>query len=291
MQTIPLGWSLSLGDGAELFVMAANGKIFQTDLNRTARNENDKSISLYIKYGRFDYVLDGDLGAGTDSCVDHQTSQKNFQGPVAAALIEQGRMDSRFGVDVMHVSHHGAESSTSAEYFNMMRPEIAVISVGVNQAVNYSHPREDVVDNLLLHDGSKDCISAPAVKHVFQTEEGLEGGRTTVGRASFTGTIMGDISIITDGVCDYTVTGTGIVANSSDPLSVESYRFELDDLIDLNTAELEILECLPGIGVTLASRIIEHRRMHPFGNINELQLIEGIGSATFNNIRDMLVVE
>ena len=53
---------------------------------------------------------------------------------------------------------------------------------------------------------------------------------------------------------------------------------ELIFLIDLNNAhESEILQ-LPGIGPTLAARIIEHRKdIGPFENAADLQKIRGIG--------------
>ena len=63
---IPVGLRIPLGDGAEARVVAANGKVFMkpSDSLPFARNENDRSIALYIKYKDFDYLIDGDMGAG-----------------------------------------------------------------------------------------------------------------------------------------------------------------------------------------------------------------------------------
>ena len=88
-----------------------------------------RSIFLYLKYNNFDYVLDGDLGAGEDSeendCItDRDTSQRDFQTPTARVLVDLG-MDENFGVDVLHIAHHGSESSTSADYFDLLSPEVA----------------------------------------------------------------------------------------------------------------------------------------------------------------------
>ena len=102
---------------------------------------------LFITYGNFQYILDGDLGAGPEKCTHHQTIQIDVQTRVAKALIKQGLMSEEYGIDVMHIAHHGSESSTSAAYYNLMKPEVGLISVGQNQGT-FLHPREDVVDRV-----------------------------------------------------------------------------------------------------------------------------------------------
>jgi len=61
--------------------------------------------------------------------------------------------------------------------------------------------------------------------------------------------------------------------------------------IDLNRAEVWLLEALPGIGETLAQRIVDYRQQNgPFQNINELIKVEGIGAATYEQIKDLITV-
>lgn len=63
-------------------------------------------------------------------------------------------------------------------------------------------------------------------------------------------------------------------------------------LININTAARDELEALPGIGSTLAQRIIDYREeLGPFTGIEELMNVSGIGSATFDKLKDLVTVE
>lgn len=61
--------------------------------------------------------------------------------------------------------------------------------------------------------------------------------------------------------------------------------------VDLNRAEAWLLEALPGIGETLAQRIVVYRRQNgPFQNINEITKVEGIGATTYEQIKHLITV-
>jgi len=62
--------------------------------------------------------------------------------------------------------------------------------------------------------------------------------------------------------------------------------------ININTANKGELITLPGIGKTLAGRIIEYRNIHgPFKSIEEIMKVKGIGKGTLNKIRDKVVAQ
>lgn len=61
--------------------------------------------------------------------------------------------------------------------------------------------------------------------------------------------------------------------------------------IDINRAELWLLEALPGIGEVLAQRIVDYRSENgPFKRIEDLLQVSGIGPATFEQIKDYITV-
>lgn len=62
-----------------------------------------------------------------------------------------------------------------------------------------------------------------------------------------------------------------------------------DGMIDINTATHAQLTMLPGIGDTLAQRIIEYRTQNgPFASIDDLTCVEGIGRTKLERIRNYI---
>ena len=71
----------------------------------------------------------------------------------------------------------------------------------------------------------------------------------------------------------------------------EEIRPDLTPL-DLNTAGVETLAELPGIGEELARRIVEYREAHgPFGAVEEIMEVSGIGEKKFEDIKERITVE
>lgn len=61
--------------------------------------------------------------------------------------------------------------------------------------------------------------------------------------------------------------------------------------VNINTADSAALESLPGIGPSLAQRIIDYRQSHgPFARIEDVMEVSGIGAATFEGIQDLITV-
>ncbi len=61
--------------------------------------------------------------------------------------------------------------------------------------------------------------------------------------------------------------------------------------IDVNTATLDQLETLPGIGPTLAGAIVQEReRNGPFHTVDDLNRVPGIGDGRLSQLRDLVTV-
>ena len=59
--------------------------------------------------------------------------------------------------------------------------------------------------------------------------------------------------------------------------------------VHLNTATLEQLDALPGIGAVTAQKILNYRREHgAFGSVDELDAVPGIGPARLEQLRDLV---
>ncbi len=62
--------------------------------------------------------------------------------------------------------------------------------------------------------------------------------------------------------------------------------------IDVNTATAEELQSVPGIGETLAKRIVEFRQEHgPFEKVDDLLNVRGIGVTSLDKLRPFLTIK
>lgn len=63
------------------------------------------------------------------------------------------------------------------------------------------------------------------------------------------------------------------------------------ELVNINTASAPELDLLPGIGPSLAQKIIEHRETYgPFTSIDDLINVSGIGPVKLEDLRDLITV-
>lgn len=62
--------------------------------------------------------------------------------------------------------------------------------------------------------------------------------------------------------------------------------------ININTATINQLDSLPGIGATYAQRIIDYRTAKGgFKSLSEIENIKGIGDKTFAKLKDRITIE
>jgi len=64
-----------------------------------------------------------------------------------------------------------------------------------------------------------------------------------------------------------------------------------EELVNINSATLEELQSLPGVGPSTAQKIIDYRlQVNRFETIEELMNVSGIGEQTFNKLKDLIKV-
>jgi len=88
-----------------------------------AGSENNASLVLRLVFGDTEFLFTGDIEKETE-----------------AALVGSGNA---LSADVVKVPHHGSRTSSTPDFVNAVRPQIAVIPVGRRSM--YSHPHPEVV--------------------------------------------------------------------------------------------------------------------------------------------------
>lgn len=81
---------------------------------------------------------------------------------------------------------------------------------------------------------------------------------------------------------------------SLDEVIKETERFVREDrrnlIVDISTASEEELQFLPGIGPSIAKRIIDYRKNRRFGTKEEIMRVKGIGKAKYERLKDYIKV-
>ena len=68
--------------------------------------------------------------------------------------------------------------------------------------------------------------------------------------------------------------------------------FSLGSIVNINKANQTELETLPGIGPSLAARIIDYRESKgKFSKIEDIKNVTGIGDSKYNSIKDLIKVK
>lgn len=89
-------------------------------------DENDTSMYLEVKFGKFNAVFTGDMSSQSE-----------------AELLSHGVVND---AEVLKVAHHGSQTSSSQEMLDAVSPEYALI--GVSEGNEYGHPHSDVLKRL-----------------------------------------------------------------------------------------------------------------------------------------------
>jgi competence protein ComEC len=116
------GQHIELGEGIRLDVLYAG----EASLGDTASAIDSNSVVLRLVCGNVSVLLTADIFGETEGYL----------------------LDSRFDLNstVLKVAHHGSDSSSCAEFLSVVKPQVAVISVGADNT--FGHPSPEVADRL-----------------------------------------------------------------------------------------------------------------------------------------------
>lgn len=131
----------------------------------------------------------------------------------------------------------------------------------------------------VLQDGEQIHIPAEGEEPPAGSAGAQESGEDSAG-ASGGSTAAGDPGGTADGGGTGTASGTGSSAGNG----------TAGGKIDLNTADATALQTLPGVGPVTSEAIIAHRETQPFGSVDDLLLVKGIGPKTFESLKDLVSV-
>ena len=106
-------------------------------LDTLPTSENDYSITLWLNWGKFDFVAGGDTD-GEYTTSEFGYSYNDVETDVAARIGQE--------VEVIWVNHHGSSHSTNANYVGTLNPDAAIVSPGSTNS--YGHPDQTVLDRL-----------------------------------------------------------------------------------------------------------------------------------------------
>ncbi|MDE6521000.1 MAG: MBL fold metallo-hydrolase [Ruminococcus sp.] len=92
-------------------------------------NANNYSVGIIVHHGENSFIFTGDA---------EKLAEKE--------LIESGRLED---IDVYKVGHHGSDTSSSEEFLEIIKPDIAVISCGTGN--KYGHPCDITLEKLVKY--------------------------------------------------------------------------------------------------------------------------------------------
>lgn len=121
------------------------------------------------------------------------------------------------------------------------------------------------------------------------------------------GSRIDDAVNIAGGFCeDVDISSINLSKKLSDEMKIHVYRLgeeiintieenssinSKNSLVNINTASVEELMSLSGIGKSKASDIIEYRKKAKFNSIDELKNISGIGDKLFEKIKEFITID
>lgn len=211
---------------------------------------NDSSLSLRVTYGDVSFLFTGDAEGRAEQ---HMASRRADQ-TVA---------------DVYQVGHHGSDTSTTGPLLDVLagRLQVAVVSVGATNS--YGHPSDSVLARM-EHAGA-DIYRTDRHGTVVVTTDGTD---LTVATSSGAGPDAGVAPGTAPDPDPEPEPGSDVTDHGAVPA---------DGCVDLNSADLDLLQDIVHIGDDRAAAIVQGR---PWTSVGDLSSIDGLGPGRLADITD-----
>lgn len=177
------------------------------------------------------------------------------------------------GITIISASQESSEANTGSK--NIAEEEICIIHIAgaVNQPGVYQLSKgKRVIDAVKMAGEATEKANLDAVNLAAPVYDGQKI------------------------IIPYLITAEGMdnelqMKGNSDIDYSANFSFKDSSSININNCSARELESLEGIGPVLAERIVEYRRNNgPFGKIEEIRKVPGIGEKRFEAIKEMITV-
>ncbi len=174
-------------------------------------NTNNNSLAMRLQYGEVSFLFTGDAEQQAEN-----------------TILSSG---AKIQAKILHLGHHGSNTSSTPDFVQAVNPEIAIYSAGFDNS--YGHPDAEVIDR----------INASNIP--------LYGTDT-----------HGTIIVETDGIT------YSIMTNKQGTLPRQSVG---QSCLDINTASEEKLQEITHIGPALANALIKLRPYHTIEELTNIK--------------------
>ena len=89
---------------------------------------NNNAMVMKLKYKEFSMLFTGDIEEKAEIEILKNTSKEKLK------------------CDILKIAHHGSKTSSTQEFLDIVKPQIALIGVGKNNL--FGHPNENVLERL-----------------------------------------------------------------------------------------------------------------------------------------------
>jgi competence protein ComEC len=210
--------------------------------------ENNNSVGVRLQYGQFSVLFPGDA---------EQTERLWWEKNAPKLCAD---------CSILKLAHHGSRNGTDAPWLDLVRPQLAVASVG--RSNEFGHPHSETVALLAEHQIT-----------FLRTDR---DGTVVIESDGRTWRVFHEPPASPSTSASASATARPAHHSVARAPKHEGEATSRPSRVNINTATAEQLMAIPGIGPVLSRRIIAGR---PYLTLDQLRRVEGLGAKRLAEIR------